>query len=147
MRNTPSLPIAALFLALVLAVIVLVSAAGEGDTLTELELGGIAWAVGLAVFGVQGLISILLEGRELRVGRLLPRLTDPLSAAIAVLSLVLFGIAILLAVALRADWDVEILGLLAGGGCLVLATLLVFYKEAFVGDEATLDSRDDGIPW
>jgi hypothetical protein len=25
--------------------------------------------------------------------------------------------------------------------------LLVFYKEAFIGDEATFDDRQDGVPW
>jgi hypothetical protein len=147
MRNTLDLPILALIVAAILAIAVAISAAGEGGTLTELELGGIAWALGLAVYGVQGLISILLEGRELHLGRALPRMTSPLSAGIALFSLALLAIAVLLAIALTNDWDVEILGLLAGGGCLVLAALVVFYKEAFVGDETTLDNRDDGIPW
>lgn len=147
MRNTTELPIIALVLAAVLTIGVLISAAGEPGTLKVLELGAVAWAVGLAVFGVQGLISVFLEGRELQLGRVHPRLTGPLSLAVAVLSLVLFGIAIFLTVGLTSDWGVKALGALAGAGCLVLALLLVSYKEAFVGDEATLDDRDDGIPW
>jgi hypothetical protein len=124
-----------------------VSTGGDSSSLTELELAGVAWAIGLAVYGVQGLISVLLEGHELHPGRALPRITGLLSTGIILLSLALFGIAILLAIGLTSDWHLDVLGLLAGAGCLVLAMLLVFYKEAYVGDEATLDNRDDGVPW
>jgi len=147
MRNTPNLPIVALVLAVVLAVVVLISTGGDSDNLAELDLAGVAWSIGLAVYGAQGLISVLLEGQELRPGRVLPHLTGPLSTGIVLLSLALFSIAILLAIGLTSDWDVDVIGLLAGAGCLVLASLLVFYKEAYVGEEATLDNRDDGIPW
>jgi hypothetical protein len=147
MRNTANLPVLGIVLAVILTVGVLISAVGEPGTLKVLELAAVAWAVGLATYGIQGLISVLLEGHELRPGRVLPRLSDPLTLAIALLSLVLFGIAIFLAVGLTSEWGVKALGALAGAGCLVLALLLVSYKEAFVGEEATLDDRDDGIPW
>ena len=39
------------------------------------------------------------------------------------------------------------LGIAAGAGCMSLAVLLIFYKEAFLGDEARFDDREDGIPW
>src|SRR4051812_6151204 len=147
MRNTPSLPIAAIILAIVLAIAVIVSTGGDSGSLTELELAGVAWAIGLSVFGAQGLISVWVEGRELRPGRIPARITGLLSSGIILLSLALFGIAVLLAIGLTSDWHLEALGLLAGAGCVVLAVLLVFYKEAYVGDEATLDNRDDGVPW
>ena len=38
-------------------------------------------------------------------------------------------------------------GVAAGAGCVFLATLLVCYKEAFLGDEARFDDREDGVPW
>ena len=145
MRNSPTLPWLAIVVAAVLAVAVWASH-GEGP-LTELELGGIAWSIGLAIFGLQGLISVLVEGQELRPGRVLPRLTDPLSVAIVLFSLALFAMAVLLGYGLIDDWDEAALGALAGGGCLVLSLLLVLYKEAFVGDEASFDERDDGVPW
>jgi hypothetical protein len=147
MRNAPTLPVMALVVAAVVAAFVVVMRAGEDGPLSELELGGVAWAIGLAIYGVQGLISVALEGRELRPGRVPPRLTGPLSALIVLFSLALFGVAVLLGIGLTGEWDVEALGWLAGGGCLILALLLVFYKEAFLGDEATFDNRDDGIPW
>jgi hypothetical protein len=141
------LPIVALVLAVVLAIAVIIHTGGDSDKLTELDLAGVAWSVGLAVYGAQGLISVMLEGHELRPGRVVPHLTGPLTTGIGLLSLALFGIAILLAIGLTSDWDVDVIGLLAGAGCIVLASLLVCYKEAYVGDEATLDNRDDGIPW
>jgi ABC-type transport system involved in cytochrome c biogenesis permease subunit len=148
MRNSASLPVAGLALAVALTVVTALTATrGERIPLTELELGGVAAALALAVFGVQGLISVALEGRELRPGRVAPRLTGPLSAAIVLCSLVLFGVALALAFGIAEEWEIEVIGPLAGAGCVVLALLLVFYKEAFVGDEAAFDDRQDGVPW
>lgn len=146
MRNSPTLPLLAILLALVLGLHAAFTAGGPGP-LTVLQLGEIAVALSLAIFGAQGLISVAVEGRELRPGRSPARLTDPLSVGIVLLSLLLFGIAVFLGYGITRDWRIEIIGSLAGVGCIVLAILLVFYKEAFVGDEATFDNRDDGVPW
>jgi hypothetical protein len=135
----------ALLVSLVLAATVWLSH-GDGP-LTELELGGIAWAIGLAIFGLQGLLSVLVEGEELRPGRVPPRLTDPLTAGIIVFSLALLAVATALAYGLTANWSPGAIGSLAGAGCLAVAAILVFYKEGFVGDEASFDERDDGVPW
>jgi hypothetical protein len=115
--------------------------------LTELEIGLVASGVALLIFGLTGLISVLSEGQRLHPGRVPPRLTDLLTGGIVVFSLVLFASAVLLGYAIYDDWDPEYVGLLAGLGALDLALLLVFYKEAFVGDEATFDDREDGVPW
>ncbi|HET8522777.1 MAG TPA: hypothetical protein VFL82_06060 [Thermomicrobiales bacterium] len=147
MRNGPVLPVIAIATAIGLAIIVLLTHGIGGSPLTSLELGGVAWAVGLFVFGVQGLISLASEGEELHPGRSRPRLTDLLSGAIVLFSLGLFALAILLAVGISRDWQTRTIGIFAGIGCLVLATLLMFYKEAFVGDDAQVEPRDDGIPW
>jgi hypothetical protein len=151
MDNSPRLPIVSLVLAVALSVVAVLSylSGDEGDVfvLSETEIGLAATAFTLAIFGIQGLISILLEGRRLHIGLVPPRLTDPLSIGIVVLSLLLFGIAITLAYGLVSDWSPIAIGAAAGAGCIVLATLLVFYKEAFVGDEASFDQREDGVPW
>ena len=76
-----------------------------------------------------------------------PHLTNPLSWSIVTVSFVLLLDGIALAYGLAADWSPIALGLLAGAGCLILAFLLVGYKEAFIGDEASFDRRDDGVPW
>src|SRR5262245_13515078 len=145
MRNSPRLPSVALLVSLALAVTVWLTH-GYGP-LTELELGGIAWSIGLAIFGLQGLLSVLVEGEELRPGRMPPRLTGPLTGGIVVFSLALLAIATTLAYGLTADWSPGAIGLLAGAGCLAVAAILVFYKEGFIGDEASFDERDDGVPW
>ncbi len=115
--------------------------------LSELEIGFVGIALTLVIFAVIGLISVMLEGRELRPGRVAPRLTNPLSVAIVIFSALLFVIAIFLGLGIVQNWRPQLIGLLAGLGSLDLALLLVFYKEGFVGNEARFDERDDGVPW
>jgi hypothetical protein len=150
MRNSPALPTSALVVAAALVALlglVRLMRADLAAPLSELEIGLAAWAFVLGLFGAQGLISILLEGAELRPGVTAPRLTRLLTLAIVVLAAVLLGLAFLLGGAILTGQPVSVVGLTAGAGCLVLALLLVAYKEAFVGDEARLDPRKDGIPW
>lgn len=151
MVNSPRLPMVALLLAAGLGLLAAASflrrEVGEVAFLTEAEIGMVAIGFTAAIFGIQGLISVLLEGRTLTPGIVRPRLTDPLSVAIVIGSILLLGIAIALAYGIISDWGPIVLGALAGAGALILSGLLVFYKEAFVGDEACFDRRDDGVPW
>lgn len=147
MRNSPTLPTIALVIACFVGLYVAIDTGNASGPLTTLQLGGAGVALALAIFGVQGLISVLIEGQELRPGRTPARLTDPLSAGIVVLSIALFAVAVALGYGIADGWRIEIIGSLAGAGCIDLALLLVFYKEAFVGDEAGFDNRDDGVPW
>lgn len=148
MTNSPRLPIVALLLAGLLAIAAAVTIdPGRPLPLSELQLGAVAGALTLGVFGIQGLISVLLEGRELRPGMAPPHLTNPLSAAIVIVSILLFGDALLLGYGIVTGWGIAPLGITAGAGCVFLATLLVCYKEAFLGDEARFDDREDGVPW
>lgn len=151
MDNSPRLPIVALVLAAGCAAVALallaVEPPGEVFRLNEIQIGLVAVALTLAIFGVQGLLSVALEGRRLRPGRVPPRLTDPLTLGILLLVAVLLGCAGWLAVAVTSNFPPPTVAVSAGVGCLALAILLVFYKEAFVGDEAGLDRRDDGVPW
>ena len=153
MENSPNPP----YVSIVIAVLAGVAAAisyfqrgGNDETVfsfNELEIGLVALAVTLLIYSLEGLISVVSEGRMLVPGRVPPRLTNLLSLGTVVASLVLFGVAVLLAIGLVQDWDVWIIGWLAGAGCFLLALLLVFYKEAFVGNEAHFDERNDGVPW
>lgn len=147
MRNSAALPLIALILALILGLDAGIQAGGTDGPPTELQLGEIAVALTLAMFAVQGFLSIIVEGQELRPGRVPARLTTPLSAGIVVLSFGLFVIAVVLAYGIADDWSVRAIGSLAGVGCIILSILLVFYKEAFLGDEANFDNRRDGVPW
>ena len=148
MRNSPLLPLGSLLLAVIL-VIATLAAGDPADLLplTELQLGAIGAALTLAVFGIQGLLSITLEGQELHPGQSTPRLTQVLSTAIVITELLLLIDAVLLGYGIVTGGDTTSLGVMAGIGCLLLAVLLLFYKEAFLGDEARFDDREDGIPW
>lgn len=151
MRNSPRLPIVALIAAVMLVAIAAIDywshAARHPFSLDELEIGLVAWAAALAIYGLQGLISVASEGEELHVGRSAPRLTGPLSLAILAFGLLLLADAVVLAIGIASNWRAEVIGVFAGLGCLDLAALLVFYKEGFIGDEACLDEIDDDVPW
>lgn len=147
MCNSSALPTVSLVIALLLGLHVAIDAGrGEGP-LTELQLGEVAVAITLVIFGLQGLISVLVEGRELTPGRVPARLSGGLSVGIVGLSIVFFANAIALGYGIAAIWALEAIGSLAGVGCIVLSLLLVFYKEAFIGDQANFDNRKDGVPW
>jgi hypothetical protein len=146
--NSPRLPVVALILASLLAIAaVAVIDPGQPLALSELQLGAVGGALTLGVFGIQGLLSVGLEGRQLRPGASPPHLTNLLSAAIVLGSLLLFADALLLGYGIVIGWGTVALGVAAGMGCVFLAALLVFYKEAFLGDEARFDDREDGVPW
>jgi hypothetical protein len=138
----------ALYLAAVLAIVLLVTTRDGGRIpLTEVELGLVAAAVTLTVYGLQGPISIAVEGVELVPGRRGPMLSGPLSVSIVLFSIALLIVAVALGWGIADDWAERTIGILAGIGSLLLALILMFYKEAFLGDEACFDDRDDGVPW
>jgi hypothetical protein len=148
MRNDPLLPLTALVVAIVLAIVVVAWSAGQpAGPLSELAIGGVAIALTLAIFGIQGLLSVLLEGETLTPGRVWPRLTGPLSAGIVIAAILLLADAIALGWSLVNGAATVWIGVYAAIGCGLLAVILVFYKEGFVGDEAGFDDRNDGIPW
>jgi hypothetical protein len=150
MRNSPGIPVAAFVVAIVFASATIVSVmagAGGDPALNELQIGAAAWAVTLAMFGAQGIVSIVLEGRQLVVGTIGPRLTNPLSAAIATCSIALLLLAGATGLAIVSSQPTAVVGTAAGVGCFDLGLLLLLYKEAFVGHEAHLEPRQDGIPW
>jgi len=159
-QNSPGIPLAAFVAAIVLggATIASVMLGVGGDpALNELQIGAAAWVLTLAMFSAQGIVSIVLEGRLLFVGTIAPRLTnplrtprygvDPLSAAVAALSVLLFILAGLTGLAIVSGQPTAVIGTAAGAGCLDLGLLLILYKEDFVGHEAHLEPRQDGIPW
>jgi hypothetical protein len=149
-QNSPGIPLAAFVVAIVLAGATIVSVmlgVGGNPALNELQIGAAAWAVTLAMFGAQGIVSIVLEGRQLFVGTIGPRLTNPLSAAIAACSILLLILAGLTGLAIVSGQPTAVVGTAAGAGCLDLGLLLLLYKEAFVGHEAHLEPRQDGLPW
>ena len=150
MQNSPDIPLASLIVAIALVIVTAVSGmAGVGRdlALTELQIGATAWALALGIFGVQGLVSIVVEGRQVLPGTIKPRLNNPLSAVIAAASILLFMLAALTGLTIVSGQSTAVIGTAAGAGCLDLGLLLLFYKEAFIGHEAHLDVRQDGVPW
>jgi hypothetical protein len=80
MQNSSGIPLAAFVAAIVLAGATIASVmlgVGGDPALNELQIGAAAWALTLAVFGLQGLISIVLEGRQRGYRRLLSAHVDP----------------------------------------------------------------------
>jgi hypothetical protein len=150
MQNSPGIAIAALVAALALGLITVLSVmAGIGGdrALSELQTGASAWALALALFGVQGIVSLVVEGRQLVLGAIEPHMGVRSSLMIATLSIVVFLLAGATGLAIISGRPTAVIGSAAGTACLVLGLLLLFYKEAFVGHEAHLESRNDGIPW
>jgi hypothetical protein len=150
MQNSPGIPLAALVVAIALAIITtlsVIAGVGGGVALNELQIGATAWALALGMFGLQGIVSIIVEGRQVFPGLIEPRLNNPLSAAIAGLSALLFVLAGLTGLAIVSGQPTPVIGTAAGAGCLDLGLLLLLYKEAFIGHEAHLEPRYDGIPW
>ena len=150
MQNSPGIPLAALVVAIALATITMLSViagVGGGISLNELQLGATAWALALGIYGVQGIVSIVVEGRQVLPGTINPRLNNPLGAVIAALSVLLFVLAGVTGFAIVSGQSTALIGTAAGAGCLDLGLLLLFYKEAFIGHEAHLDLRQDGVPW
>jgi hypothetical protein len=147
MRNSSGLPKVALVIAAVLAVIVAITHGINSEHLNVIEIGAVATAVALLIYGIQGLISVVVDGEELTPGTTPPHLTDSLSDGIVVVSSLLIINGLTLAYGLADNWGTGYIGVLAGTGCFLLAAMLVAYKEAFLGEEARFDRRDDGVPW
>jgi hypothetical protein len=118
-QNSPGIPLAAFVGAIVLAgatIFSVMAGVGADPALNELQIGAAAWAVTLAMFGAQGIVSIVLEGRQLRVGTIGPRLTSPLSVAIAACSILLLVLAGLTGLAIVAGQPTAVVGTAAGAG-------------------------------
>ena len=148
MRNAPVLPTVAIIAAFVAGAIAVVPYLRENPKAPdEMAIFWITFAVSAMIFGVQGLISVLVEGQELHLGRVPPRLTALLSILIALLTFALVGVAIGTGYGIFAGWTPRTLGIFFGLGSIVLALQLIFYKEAFIGDESRFDEREDGTPW
>ncbi len=111
------------------------------------QIALIAWGFLLALYGVQGVLSVWLEGRELVPGPT-ERPPEPVWSLIAALGLA----------ALVMAWAIKFMGELAtapprqlaldaGVLFLGLALMLVLYRRYFITHEAVTQDRDDGIPW
>src|SRR6266852_7040500 len=119
MQNSPRIPVAAFVVAIALAGVTIVSlmaGVGGNPALNELQIGATAWALALGIFGVQGIVSIIVEGRQVLPGTMTPRLNGPLSTAIAALSILLLALAGLTGLAIVSGQSTALIGTAAGAG-------------------------------
>lgn len=112
------------------------------------ELGLIAWVAVLGIFAIQGIISVWLEGQELKANEL----SSPSESIGALLLTALLAV-------LELVWAVQFVRSLYGGApptivalyaallSFTLAAILLVYRRAFVSTETIVQARDDHIPW
>lgn len=105
----------------------------------------------LVIYGIHGLVSVWLEGRELEPGRRPARNSRwAFWAILACLSAVLavsVAFAGAIAEGLRAGPDTVREGFLMGSLLLLFALALALYKHHFLPDEALLEDPDSDVPW
>lgn len=119
------------------------------EHLEAYEIALIIWSFLLGLLGVQGLVSIFLEGEVDEVGA---RPARPISGGVLTLAALLMALEIWLSVQLVRELFAEdgsavtaarIMALLAFG----LATLIGLYRRYAVDDVVVAQDRDDGLPW
>ncbi|MFN4218422.1 MAG: cytochrome C [Candidatus Bipolaricaulia bacterium] len=116
--------------------------------LESYQIALIVWGFVIALYGVQGLLSVWLEGQQLRPGEK-GSAREPLGAAVAIAfltGLVLF-FAVRFVQSLRQQPDPQRLALYGALLFFGLAAMLVVYRKYFIGDEVITQDRDDGVPW
>jgi len=118
------------------------------EHLKAYEIGLVAWSFLLALFGLQGLITVFLEGEELepRAGEEREGSRWAVALLVGLLALEV-TLAVLFARGLYSGARAETLALYGGGIFLALAAMLVVYRRAFVEDEVIAQEREDGFPW
>lgn len=116
--------------------------------LESYQIALIVWGFVLALYGVQGLLSVWLEGPQLRPGEK-NQAREPLGAvvAIALLTGVVFFFAVRFVQSLQHQPDPQRLALYGALLFVGLAAMLVLYRKYFIGDEVVTQDRDDGVPW
>ncbi len=116
--------------------------------LESYQIALIVWGFVLALYGVQGLLSVWLEGRELQPAEK-NSAREPLGAVVAITLVV--GVVLFCAVqfvhSLQHHPDPQRLALYGALLFLGLAAMLVLYRKYFVDDEVVTQDRDDGVPW
>lgn len=112
------------------------------------QIALIVWGFVLLLFGVQGLLAVWLEGRELVPGEARPA-REPWGAVGSMV--VLLGLELFFAVRFVGDLVLnpapEPLALWGALLFFGLAAMLVIYRKYFISDEVIVQERDDGVPW
>lgn len=119
------------------------------DHLEAYQVALIAWGFVLLLYGLQGLISVWLEGQELRLGQKGERASESLWAVAAIL--LLLGLLAFFAVrfvnGLRVGTTPAALAFDASMLFFGLAAMLVLYRRFFIADEVIVQDRDEETLW
>jgi len=159
-RNDAVIP----FWTLVIAVVLGWAAYEDGNRITVLsgnhaatalsvgQVGLVTFALVFAVYGMMGLVSVWLEGVELRPGRSTPEVgVGPMVAGMLV-ALFLAAASGLFVQDIRQSLQTEQIralneGVIFGAMALLSALLLIVYKEYMVGEEAVAEDEHSEVPW
>lgn len=118
------------------------------EHLESYEIGLVAWIFLLALFGIQGLISVWLEGKELKLGREKRPSESPIAViAIGILTVAELVLAVSFIQSLQANGSPKALAIYAALIFFSLAAQLCLYRRYFIADEVIAQERDDELPW
>jgi len=116
------------------------------------QIGLATFSLVLAVYGMMGLVSVWLEGVELRPGRHTPEVgVGPVAAAI-LLAFLLAAASGLFVQDIRRSLQTDQIhalneGVIFGAMALLSALLIIVYKEYMVGEEAIAEDEHSEVPW
>ncbi len=127
------------------------AAAGTGgipEHLTEYQIGLLAWALVLAVYGIIGLASVWLEGVEPVPERVEPHPGLGALAALALFALAaLAGSVFFVRQVVLGTGSMRVLGLSGVFWMWSLAIAVALYRRYFMAGETIQQERDEEIPW
>jgi len=118
------------------------------EHLEAYEIALVVWSFVFGLLGLQGLISIYLEGDIKAVGtHAPPQPTWPILILVVALLAVNFWSAWTFVQLLFNEGAPETLGRLAALMAFILAALVAIYRRYCIEDIVVGKTRDDGIPW
>ena len=118
------------------------------EHLEAYEIALIIWSVLLGLLGLQGLISIYLEGEVEEVG--VYAAPKPSWGIVALMAALTGGVVWAAGAFIQQGVGGETanaLGPLAALMAFLLAALVGLYRRYFINDEVVAQERDDGVPW
>lgn len=118
------------------------------EHLSEYQIGLLAWVLVLAVFGIVGVASVWLEGRELSEAHPAPAGGNVAAAAVTLFAVAaLGGSALFMRQVAGGDASVAALGVTATFWMWSLAAALAAYRRYFMAGEVIQQDRHDEVPW
>lgn len=116
------------------------------------QIGLVAFGLVLVVYGLIGLLSVWLEGKELRPGKHQPRpgvLVLALGLALAVGLVALSGLFVrsIISGFNSGSSDAAEQGALFAGMMLTGAAMIALYKRSFIGEETLSEIEHGEFPW